>query len=49
MAMQDFDLETGKKQIYELMCNELYVPMKRKELAALCRCQESGEMTCSSA
>ena len=35
MAMQDFDLETGKKQIYELMCNELYVPMKRKELAAL--------------
>ena len=25
MAMQDFDLETGKKQIYELMCNELYV------------------------
>lgn len=28
-------LEEGKKQVYDLICSELYVPMKRKELAAL--------------
>ncbi len=33
--MEQFDLEAGKEQVYNLMCNELYVPMKRKELAAL--------------
>lgn len=33
--MDKFDFGRGKEQVYELMCNELYVPMKRKELAAL--------------
>ena len=28
-------LEERKKKIYDLMCNELYVPMKEKELAIL--------------
>lgn len=35
VSMEQFDLESGKEQVYKLMCNELYVPMKRKELAAL--------------
>jgi len=33
--MEQFDLENGKEQVYELICSDLYVPMKRKEIAVL--------------
>lgn len=33
--MEQYELEKGKEQVYDLICSEFYVPMKRKEIACL--------------
>ncbi len=42
IRMETKQLEKRKKLIYELICDNIYVPMKLKEMAILLSVQKSG-------